>query len=232
MKSDDNVLAAVAGYVDTLSYVALFGLFTAHVTGNFVLIGATLVGHGQGIVLKLMAFPAFIAGVILSSVLVRSLPATRARHGGRLLYGVQAALMLAFCVAGLLASPPQSADSVPVMVAGMLGAFAMGVQNAHARLIQRPGVPNTVMTGNVTQAILDAVDLCSGRADEALRKTARTRFSKMLPAIVMFACGAAAGALAYRQFGFWALLAPVAALAWLAWATQEPIEVTTGPAKA
>ena len=46
MKSEDSVLAAIAGYVDTLSFVALFGLFTAHVTGNFVLIGAETAGFG------------------------------------------------------------------------------------------------------------------------------------------------------------------------------------------
>ncbi|HGL4262027.1 TPA: DUF1275 domain-containing protein, partial [Burkholderia dolosa] len=37
-----------------------------------------------------------------------------------------------------------------------------------------------------------------------------------LPAIVAFALGAAAGALGFRHVGFWALLAPVAALAVLA----------------
>jgi uncharacterized membrane protein YoaK (UPF0700 family) len=66
VKSEDTVLAAVAGYVDTLSFIALFGLFTAHVTGNFVLIGASVAGFGQGVFLKLMAFPAFIAGVAVS----------------------------------------------------------------------------------------------------------------------------------------------------------------------
>src|SRR6266478_2493539 len=43
------------GYVDTCLFVALFGLFTAQVTGNFVLIGAELVHHGVGIASKLLS---------------------------------------------------------------------------------------------------------------------------------------------------------------------------------
>jgi uncharacterized membrane protein YoaK (UPF0700 family) len=47
-KYEEAILAFVAGYVDTLGFVALFGLFTAHVTGNFVLIGAEIAGVGAG----------------------------------------------------------------------------------------------------------------------------------------------------------------------------------------
>jgi uncharacterized membrane protein YoaK (UPF0700 family) len=216
MKSEDTVLAAIAGFVDTLSFVALFGLFTAHVTGNFVLIGAGMAGYAQGVFLKLIVFPAFIGGVVFSSLLVRSLSERRAAYGARVLYTVQAVLMLGFCAAGVWSTPISQPDGLPAVLAGVLGAMAMGVQNAHPRLIQRPGVPNTVMTGNVTQAILDVVDMLSASTADSVRASARARFEKMMPAISAFAMGAAAGAFGFRYAGFWALAAPVCALAALA----------------
>ena len=72
------------------------------------------------------------------------------------------------------------------------------------------------MTGNVTQAILDVVDLLSAGTPDSVRTAARARFAKMWPAIVAFALGATAGALGFRHLGFWALLAPAVALAGLA----------------
>ncbi len=162
MKHADNVLAAVAGYVDTLGFVALFGLFTAHITGNFVLIGAELTGgSGLGVVMKLLAFPAFVLSVALAGMLLKTVrPASPAR-AARLLYVLQAVLLLGFCLAGVGVAPVERADTVPVVLCGMLGAAAMGIQNAHARLVPRQGgVPNTVMTGNVTQAVLER-SICS-----------------------------------------------------------------------
>ena len=220
-KLTDTVLAGLAGYVDTLSFVALFGLFTAHVTGNFVLIGAALAGFGKGVFLKLVVFPAFIAGVSISSVLVRSQPPSLSARAARLLYALQAISMIGFCAAGVLASPIESTRSAWVLAAGILGTFSMGIQNAHSRLILRPGVPNTVMTGNVTQAVLDAVDMIAPNISVEMRLAARERFAKMLPAIAAFACGAIGGAWAYRSVGFWALMLPSAVLAFFAVLSNE-----------
>ena len=64
-------MSFVAGYVDTLGFIALFGLFTAHITGNFILLAASLAdGQQTPRPLKLWAFPAFILGVAATRLLV------------------------------------------------------------------------------------------------------------------------------------------------------------------
>ena len=62
-------LSFVAGYVDTVGFIALFGLFTAHVTGNFVLIGSELARSSSNVLLKLLVFPAFIVAVAFARIL-------------------------------------------------------------------------------------------------------------------------------------------------------------------
>jgi uncharacterized membrane protein YoaK (UPF0700 family) len=63
------LLSLNAGYVDTASYLALQGLFTAHVTGNFVTLGASLALGTSGAVAKLLALPTFCAVVIAARLL-------------------------------------------------------------------------------------------------------------------------------------------------------------------
>src|SRR3954463_6892453 len=63
---DACLLSFVAGCVDTCVFIGLFGLFTAHVTGNFVLIGAELVHHSGDVLPKILALPVFILAVALT----------------------------------------------------------------------------------------------------------------------------------------------------------------------
>jgi uncharacterized membrane protein YoaK (UPF0700 family) len=217
-RHEDTLLALIAGFVDTLGFVALFGLFTAHVTGNFVLIGADLAGEGKGVLVKLLAFPAFIAGIALSSLVVKSVHRQRSPRVARRLYLLQAFLLALFLAAGLHAVPVTNPDSPWVLLCGSLGATAMGVQNAHSKLVKRVGIPNTVMTGNVTQAVLDAIDILFGGSEEpAERRMVRERFVATMPAVLGFAIGAISGALAYVHLSFWALLFAVALLLFMAW---------------
>jgi uncharacterized membrane protein YoaK (UPF0700 family) len=213
---EDTWLATIAGYVDTLGFVALFGLFTAHVTGNFLMIGSELAGGGHGLLIKWLAFPAFIAGIVGARVLDNRLLARG--HGVRAcaLYVLQAALLAGYMVVGVLAAHVTDADAPMTIACGLLGAAAMGVQNAHGRLTTRSVVANTVMTGNVTQAVIDAFDLLFSSGDQKATHVARSRLLRTLPPVAGFAIGAGAGAAGYRLASFWALLLPLAALCALA----------------
>ncbi len=216
MKHEDTVLAVVAGYVDTLGFVALFGLFTAHVTGNFVLLGAALAGSGQGALLKLLAFPAFVLGVLASRAAVRTRRTSEPRAAARTLYLLQALFLCLFLAAGLFAAPIGDPAAPATLLCGLTGAIAMGVQNAHAKLVGRAGVPNTVMTGNVTQAVLDGFDALFLPDVNGGRRAARDRLARTMPALAGFGAGAVAGAEAYVHVSFWALSVPLALIGWLA----------------
>lgn len=215
-----TALAFVAGYVDTLGFIALFGLFTAHVTGNFVLIGKELTGPGDGVLLKLLAFPAFIAAVVAARLLSLAL-AGRQRSAVRPLLWLQCLFLLGFLAAGQAALPITRTDHALPIVAGLLGAIAMGVQNAQARMELGTLVPTTVMTGNVTQVVIDLVDLAVGHADGA-SAAAKARLAKMAPAVLGFAAGAITGAVAWRLLAFWGLVLPIVVLAVIALQGRQP----------
>ena len=200
-------LSFVAGYVDTVGFVALFGLFTAHVTGNFVLIGAELAHSSGNVLLKLLVFPAFVIAVAATRIAVTEME-RRGRSSVRPVLGLQAALLSGFMLAGWFASPVIRSDTALAMFAGFLGAAAMGVQNAASKLVFPSLTATTVMTGNVTQLVIDAVDLMRGVGGESVRKRS-VRF--VLP-ILTFASGAVVGAFGYVYFGFPTLLLPVVVL--------------------
>lgn len=201
-------LGFFAGYVDTLGFLALFGLFTAHVTGNFILIGAALADPSRSsILLKFLAFPAFIAGVALARILIVLMEKHKivALRPALLL---ELALLLGFMGFGMAASPVGSEAGPLAMTSGLLGAACMGAHSASSRLLLGHLAPTSMMTGNVTQIVIDSVDLLRGADDPTLK----ARFAKFLWPLLAFALGCVAAAFAYLWFGFAALALPVAIL--------------------
>src|SRR5262245_27224144 len=65
-----SILGFTSGFVDTLGFIALFGLFAAHITGNVVLIAATLVVQGHGLLIKFLAIPIFIVAAIVTRLYI------------------------------------------------------------------------------------------------------------------------------------------------------------------
>ena len=207
-----NLLSYVAGFVDVLGFVALFGLFTNHVTGNIVMIGGLLTTHADGLIPKLLAIPVFVMCVALCRLVVLYYQ-RRGQQCWRLLFCTQMLFLLLFMLIGLAALPITDPDAPIAILAGMMGVAAMSIQNAQARLINPGQVPTTIMTGNITQAVIDMVDILS--RDVTHRDTALKRLKIIGPAIFAFMAGVVTGAYAFLYISFYALLVPLVLLAGL-----------------
>jgi uncharacterized membrane protein YoaK (UPF0700 family) len=201
------LLSVNGGFVDTVSFLGLQGLFVSHVTGNFVTLGAALVLGSQGVVNKILALPEFVAVIIVARLAGHALRA-RGRHPLRIMLAAEVVLLAAFFALAVCFGPFADADTPPALLAGFAGIAAMALQNGVQRVYWPSLPPTTIMTGNTTQAAIDASDLLIGppAADAA---TVRARFARVAWSILLFAAGCAAAAVLYWLFGFWCLAVPV-----------------------
>ena len=216
------LLSFNGGFVDTAGFLGLAGLFTAHVTGNFVTLGAALVFGSHGIIGKVLALPAFILVIALARFAGAAL---RARHAPvlRVFLTVEVGLLFLFFALAVAYGPFPDPDSPAALLTGIAGIAAMALQNAVQRVHLSSLPPTTLMTGSTTQATIDAVDLISG-ADPEHAAAIRTRFDRLSLSILYFAAGCALSAALYWAVGFWclALAVVVGAVAALMRAEVKP----------
>lgn len=196
-----TVLSITAGYVDTASFLALHGLFTSHVTGNFVTLGASLAQGSSDTIAKILALPLFCLVVFGTRVLRFQL-----ERSGLPILGIWLTLQFVLlAIAGLLAvqyGPFPDANTMPAIATGLTLVVAMAIQNAFHRIHLSNYPPSTVMTGTTTQAMLDIADLFHGVSPEA-KPTLTARLSSLIDSIVAFGLGCGAAALIYAHFKEW-----------------------------
>jgi uncharacterized membrane protein YoaK (UPF0700 family) len=215
-------LSAVAGMADSAGFILLDGLFIAHVTGNFVLIGAAIARGASGIAAKILTLPAFFLGVIAARLGGQNLELRSEADQLRVLLAAEALMLFAVLAAGYLLAPESSLDAITVSTLGCIGAFAMGIQNAVGRLYLAQFPASTVMTVNASQFAIDAVDVGRGRLTMDAREKARQRLRNIGIMMTAFGCGALAGALGAMYLGFLILLIPCGVLFALAFAPSNP----------
>lgn len=195
------ILAAVAGFVDTTGFITLAGVFLAHVTGNFVLLGAAIADadHGSTIT-KIAVLPLFIGGVVLGWRLQHN---SDGRGPRRMALAEAAALALAATIAAAARFGLFSAAIVhPLAI--MSGVAAMGIQSMLSRSLKLP--MTHVMTGNVTQLTADLLDakFSGARAGGAVTRS--------VILVSAFAAGAISAGLLASRFGLMILFLPAIAL--------------------
>jgi uncharacterized membrane protein YoaK (UPF0700 family) len=198
------VLSFNAGFVDTAGFLALQGLFTAHVTGNFVTLGASLVLGTSGAIAKLLALPVFCA-VVIAARWLGTLLSHHSTHPFTPLLVLKVLLLIAGSVMAIHFGPFHDGDAWQAIATGMVLVAAMAIQNAVHRVHLASAPPSTLMTGTTTQVMLDIADVIYPR-EGAQVQTAR--LAQMATNVVVFAIGCAAAALLYARFSVWCFVVP------------------------
>jgi uncharacterized membrane protein YoaK (UPF0700 family) len=199
------LLSLNAGYVDTAGFLALQGLFTAHVTGNFVTLGASLALGTSGAVAKVLALPVFCA-VVIATRLLGSLLLARHKAALQTLLRVEVLLLIAGGVLATRLGPFHDGDSWQAVLTGMVLVAAMAVQNALHRMHLGSVPPSTLMTGTTTQIMIDMADLIY--ATPAMQNRSGSKLGPMALNVVVFALGCGTAALLFLRFGVWCFVVP------------------------
>ena len=225
MKLLPTVLSVIAGSTDAISFLGLGGLFTAHVTGNVVILAAHIVSGGEAPIAPILSVPAFIAALGLTRLLAGGLKRIRVASLQPLLL-LQFLLLAAFLAINAAAGPRIDPSAANAIVGGMFGVSAMAVQNALVQ-ISLQGAPSTaVMTTNITRFMMDLGEvLLEGDPDSVAK--ARGRASRTWPAVIGFAVGCGLGAACESAIGLLSLALPTG-LALLAFAMTLGTRSTSG----
>lgn len=147
------LLAWVAGFCDTVTFVSGGSIFSAHVTGNFITFASQVISgkYHSSEWLKLITFPTFVVAVMAGGWLI-------SRTSKRYTILLAESLILIAIGAAAVFLPMIDGDvkTFTLYLLVFLVVVAMGLQNAFGKLYARETHgPTTMMTGNVTQAALE-----------------------------------------------------------------------------
>jgi uncharacterized membrane protein YoaK (UPF0700 family) len=201
-----GLLSIIAGSTDVISFLGLAGLFTAHITGNLVVLAAHITTGQPASMAAMLSVPVFMVVLGVSRVLAAALEWIGAPTLQPFLL-IQFLLLAGFLFARIAGGPELDPNAALEIFAGMLGVAAMAVQNTLAQ-ISLKGAPSTaVMTTNITRFMMDIGEVLLGRDVEGTAK-ARRRAKHTWPAILGFAAGCVLGAACEASFGLWSLTLP------------------------
>lgn len=208
---DPLMLTIVGGAIDTIGFIALFGFFTAHVTGNLVLAGASWVEGGDGLWIKLMAIPLFIVTVAITKWLIDL--GQNKQKTLCLLFLFEAIFLTAFMCAGLYFEPFENPNGLTLALTGYLGLIALAIRNTSSKTLIKHISPSTMMTGNTTQLGIDFSNYMRHRNPQN-----KVALLKSLSIVFGFVLGAFLGACLYMNLDFWSVaffIIPVLYLSYL-----------------
>ena len=200
------MLSVVAGMVDLTGFYTLGNIFTAHVTGNLVVVTAALVGGAPLRVAQALAIPIFMLAVAAVWLIAR-LSGRQPTGLVRQLLIVQFVLLSIVLIVGVWGKPSTQPHSLVAGAAAMIAVAAMACQFALFRLAMPHAISTAVMTGNLTNFVLSSMNLLSGKTADSLEE--KSRWMQSLLLLGGFLCGCAIAAVSVRMLADWAWIGPV-----------------------
>jgi uncharacterized membrane protein YoaK (UPF0700 family) len=195
------LLSLIAGSTDVIGFLGLNGLFTAHITGNLVVLAAHVVAGNPAILSYLLSVPVFMLVLLLTRLFAGYLEHRRIATLQPLLL-LQLIFLAGFLVLGVSGEALVQSQSALGVNAGMCGVTAMAVQVALVQ-ISLKSVPSTaVMTTNIAHFML-AVGQIVVADTEVAAAEARARVIHIMPVIIGFSLGCALGAAGESAYGLW-----------------------------
>jgi uncharacterized membrane protein YoaK (UPF0700 family) len=205
-------LSLIAGVTDVTSWLLLGGFFSAHVTGNLVVLAADSVDGRAPSPAAVLAIPVFIVVSAVATVFAGRAGATPSRTGVYLLTA-QAVLLMAAAVLSFTTVASADPGAPLAVIVGLLAVAAMAAQNAYLHLTPGPAATTAVMTGNLVTATVSGVQVVRSRGADA---AARAKWRASWPLIAGFVVGCLIGAAGATLIGDHAAVVPaVLALALL-----------------
>jgi uncharacterized membrane protein YoaK (UPF0700 family) len=201
------VLSVIAGMVDLTGFLTLGHIFTAHITGNLVVVAAAAVYAGQFNLAQALAIPVFMLALVVVWLIAR----ISHLHGpslARLLLVVQLSLLTSVLIFSIITKPSANQHGMTAGVAVMIAVSAMACQYALLRLAMPKTVSTAVMTGNLTNTVLSLMDLIS--AGRPLLPVDAGRLKRSLHLLFGFLLGCVVAAAAVSLLGDWAWSFPAA----------------------
>jgi uncharacterized membrane protein YoaK (UPF0700 family) len=201
------LLALSAGAVDAVGFLLLFGVFTAHLSGDTTHLAVDVGGgdFGHDALARVAVLVVFVVGVVVGVAFMASNVTRR-----RAVLGVEVACLVALTVTGAatIHSSALANGSAVFYVLVVLAAVSMGLQTAFLRRESGASVHTTFITGMLTALAEDTVAWHRDHSDTA----ARQRVVIHGGIWVGYLLGGIVGAALAIQWDFWALVLPIVLL--------------------
>ncbi|WP_020211667.1 YoaK family protein [Flavobacterium rivuli] len=193
------LLTFCAGYCDAATFFGGLGIFSAHITSNFIVFVYDILTRADAKSwLKLISLPVFvIASFTAESIFSKNKDANK-------LLLIEALLLLLAGGVSVVFNLWHVSTLWHIYLCTFITVFAMSLQSAYSRIFSASSYgPTTAMTGNVTQLAIDLENVIKKRG-----VVNRNDLKKQAILVCGFFCGAFAGGIVAKAAGLAALVIP------------------------